>query len=597
MTSSKSCADFVTALDSYTPSDVLRDEVLLASFRRFFRKGAVDECFRLLPEEFKSDERFRRIIPLRTPVPATQQPHQPRDTPTPAEEYFRNLIPEEGNRLRRLVKVAQRITEFQIQEVVDPDRVYDEDSIEEIPIIQTGTIIGPGSICDEESILKTSIARATAIFEKISPKQDTKVYRYNLLYFSNAVDQYECVQLALSQGRRKKSIAFDTISRGDKKKREIARRTYSDACRYLECSEIGGPGSLLSMNAAKFESMENLNNEDIQLLCNYRKIHTTVEQQSRSLDFIVVNELVKGLLAQGIESIDITKGLTRLTKLICRYVDTKSLAEESKVLPKPITPDSNEYCRRASQSPAGPGSGLDVRVPSHVIRPEQQGPVPILHNMQSQQAYHAAGPRTNTTKRRRVSGNEVLQPLTVYPIPIPVINDVTTQVEGQRLTNISIRPEQRHYSTRIKRRNISAVFHRASEQQLVRREASGAADSSNEATIGTNVISNDHDFPSPSITNSVDGLRRVITNNHRIKDSMENSVQPINEHKSSEPSLIDKAYESRLLSTTSTHTSMLNHVERDSCGSSAPIRLSDYIDPEMVEDIREWETVWAPGET
>lgn len=228
-------------------------KALLASIHRFFRKGAADECFRLLPEEFKSDERFRRINPLRTPVLATQQPHQPRDTPTSAEEYFRNLIPEQGNRLRRLVKVAQRITEFQIQEIVDPCRVYDEDSIEETPITRTGAIISPGSICDQESILKTSIARATAIFEKISPKQDTKAYRYNLLYFSNAVDQYESVQLVLSQGRGKKSIAFDTISRGDRKKREIARRTYSDGCRYLECSEIGGPGSLLSMNAAKFE--------------------------------------------------------------------------------------------------------------------------------------------------------------------------------------------------------------------------------------------------------------------------------------------------------------------------------------------------------
>ncbi|EUC40886.1 hypothetical protein COCMIDRAFT_9320 [Bipolaris oryzae ATCC 44560] len=507
MASSRSRADFVTALDSCTPSDVLRDEVLLASVRRFFRKGAVDECFRLLPEELlKFDERFRRINPLRTPVPATQQP--PRDTPTSAEEYFRNLIPEQGNRLRRLVKVAQRITEFQIQEIVDPGGVYDEDSIEETSITRIGAIISPGSICDEESILKTSIARATAIFEKISPKQDIKVYRYNLLYFSNAVDQYESVQLVLSQGRRKKSIAFDTISRGDKKKREIARRTYSDACRYLECSEIGGPGSLLSMNATKFD-MENLNKEDIQLLCNYRKIHTSVEKQSRSLDFIVVNELVKDLLAQGIESVDITKGSTRLTKLICRYVDTKSLAEDGKVLPKAITPDSNEHRRRASQSPAGPGPGIDVRLPSHVIRPEQQGPVPILHAMQSQQAYHATEPRTNTTKRRRVSGNEDLQPPTVYPIPIPESNEITIQVEGQRLTNISIGPEQRHDSTPIKRRNISAVFHRASEQQLIRREASGAADSSNEDTIGTNTISNDDDFPSPSITNSVNGLRSL----------------------------------------------------------------------------------------
>lgn len=231
-------------------------KILLASVHRFFRKGAAEECFRLLPEEFRSDEQVRRINSLRTPVPATlqpHQPHQPRDTPTSAEEYFRNLIPDKGNRLKRLIKVAQRITEFQIQDIVDLGRVYNEDSIVETPITQTGAIVGPGSICDEDSILETSIARAEEIFKRISSKQDTKAYRYNLLYFSNAVDQYESLQLVVSQGRRNKSIAFDTISKGDQKKREIARRIYSDACRYLECSETGGPGSLLSMNAAKFE--------------------------------------------------------------------------------------------------------------------------------------------------------------------------------------------------------------------------------------------------------------------------------------------------------------------------------------------------------
>lgn len=198
--------------------------------RRFFRRGTALECFKLLPEEFGSDEPFKRINSLRTPVQATPQPHRPRDTLTSAKEYFERLIPDQEKRLKRVVKVAQHIAEFRHQEIVGPDRVY-----------------------DGASILETPIARAEAIFEMISSKQDTKSYRYNLLYFSNAVDQYESLQLELSQGRRNKSVAFDTISRGDKKRRETARRTYSDACRYLECSEIGGPGSLLSMNAPKSE--------------------------------------------------------------------------------------------------------------------------------------------------------------------------------------------------------------------------------------------------------------------------------------------------------------------------------------------------------
>ncbi|CAN9285105.1 unnamed protein product [Alternaria alternata] len=84
-------------------------------------------------------------------------------------------------------------------------------------------------------------------------KQETINYRYNLLYFSNAVDQYDSLHLEVSEGRSNKSVAFDTISKGDKKRREIARRTYADACRYLELLETGGPGSLLSMNASQSE--------------------------------------------------------------------------------------------------------------------------------------------------------------------------------------------------------------------------------------------------------------------------------------------------------------------------------------------------------
>jgi hypothetical protein len=197
---------------------------------RFFRKGTVLECCRILPQEFEPDELFKCTKFLRAPVQATPQPHQLQNATTSPEEYFRPLIPYHEKRFKRLIKVAQCITKFQHGESVDSHKVYSAISIPETPI-----------------------ARAEAIFERIMSKQETINYRYNLLYFSNAVDQYDSLQLEVSQGRSNKSVAFDTISKGDKKKREIARRTYADACRYLELLETGGPGSLLSMNATKSE--------------------------------------------------------------------------------------------------------------------------------------------------------------------------------------------------------------------------------------------------------------------------------------------------------------------------------------------------------
>lgn len=223
--------------------------------------------------------------------------------------------------------------------------------------------------------------------------------------------------------------------------------------------------------------MENLNNEDIRLLCNYRKkCHSLIEKQSRSLDFTVVTELVNDLLAQGIEKFDITKGLTRLTKLVCRYVDTKLLAEDGKVLPKPFSVDSNEDRRHASsQSPTGSGSGMDVRPPSHTMSPNQQGPIPFYHAIQSQQPYGAAETYTNTAKRRRVSGNEGVQPRTVRPILMPEDNGSTNQAEGQHFsTDMSILPEQQHNSAppfeeagNIEHGRVSPTSHVATHGDLV----------------------------------------------------------------------------------------------------------------------------------
>jgi hypothetical protein len=367
--------------------------------------------------------------------------------------------------------------------------------------------------------------------------------------------------------------------------------------------------------------MESLNQNDIQLLCNYfRECLPDLERRSRALDFEVTERLTNWLLAQGMKVGDIVQKRTRLTKLICHYVDTKSLAEGGKLLPKPVSVDSNEYRKRASsQSPTGSGSGMDVRPLSHTISPEQQGPIPIYHALQSQQPYRAADTCTNTAKRRRVSGNEGLQTPSVFSVPMLESNGSTAQAEDQHCsTDIPNHPGQQHNSTPIERRNVSPTFHIESENSLTGREANGAAGSKNKGTIHTNTTANHDALPGPSTVTTVDGLRCGITDNISIGDSTGNFMQPINEHSSSESSLLDRACEQRLPSPTPTYTSTLNHIELDSgtvitpkpnmfgrigdeCSkgfeSSAPIRLSDYIDPEMVEDIREWETVWAPEET
>ncbi|EMD68953.1 hypothetical protein COCSADRAFT_155188 [Bipolaris sorokiniana ND90Pr] len=62
------------------------------------------------------------------------------------------------------------------------------------------------------------------------------------------------------------------------------------------------------MNAAK-SNMENLNKEDVQLLCSYRRIYAPIVKQSRSLDFTVVKELVKVFWLKALRKLKSRKDL------------------------------------------------------------------------------------------------------------------------------------------------------------------------------------------------------------------------------------------------------------------------------------------------
>jgi hypothetical protein len=153
--------------------------------------------------------------------------------------------------------------------------------------------------------------------------------------------------------------------------------------------------------------VENLNNTDIQLLCDYRKKFLgVIEGQSRSLDYTVVKELISGLLAQDIKKADIAKGLTRLTKLICCYADTGSLSRDGDVLPKAIGGNG-----ASSHSPTEPEAGMDSASSFHTVPSSSQQlassyPISLFDQQPLDNVIEA---RTNTAKRRKVSGHVAYQ--------------------------------------------------------------------------------------------------------------------------------------------------------------------------------------------
>jgi hypothetical protein len=365
----------------------------------------------------------------------------------------------------------------------------------------------------------------------------------------------------------------------------------------------------------------------------------------------VTEYLTNELLVQSIKGVDIVQKRTRLTKLVCRYIDTGLLVQDGKILPNLASVGSSEQLRRTlSQPPTRPESGMEVRPPSDTMFPDQQGLIPFYNAPQSQQPYRAVESHTNTAKRRKISGHATFQALeglfrtqednqniSAPSSEASLTNthgehqalDVTTRTsvlqsfphgsQGYMGDAAGIMPQLENRSQPSSPASVAIPGrYPTSKHSLARREASGAAVSDNESTISTNSTANHDALPGPSTTTTVDGLRSGITDNLTIEDSTGNFVQSINEHSSPEYSSLDRACESRLPSPTLAHTSTINHIDLDSgtgitptpnivgrigeeCGagfeSSAPIRLSDYIDPEMIEDIREWETVWAPEET
>jgi hypothetical protein len=190
----------------------------------------------------------------------------------------------------------------------------------------------------------------------------------------------------------------------------------------------------------------------------------------------VTEYLTNELLVQSMKGVDIVQKRTRLTKLVCRYVNTGLLVQDGKILPNLASVGSSEQLRRTlSQPPTRPESGMEVRPPSDTMFPDQQGPISCYNAPQSQQPYRAVESHTNTAKRRKVSGNEGLQTPAVCPTATQQNNGSTTQAEGQHCsTGMPIHPEQQHNTAplfeeagNIEHGRLSLTSHVATHGDLV----------------------------------------------------------------------------------------------------------------------------------
>ncbi|KAF1361329.1 hypothetical protein EJ07DRAFT_154127 [Lizonia empirigonia] len=190
--------------------------------------------------------------------------------------------------------------------------------------------------------------------------------------------------------------------------------------------------------------MEKCNDEDFEMLFQYRKTaHPDLEERSKTLDFGVVHNLVCGLRAQGVDDTYIAGGRTRLMRMICQYVDTRTFLRHGEIISKEHHGDGecgdmgNIPSRRSSPSkspqvqertdadgqkdtPFSPGSG-DHRTDPHQL------PLPVKGSMPVDQSCFNNPVITNCAKngQRRRS----------MPLPFPMAGKSDLDARG-----IEVRP-------------------------------------------------------------------------------------------------------------------------------------------------------------
>jgi hypothetical protein len=100
------------------------------------------------------------------------------------------------------------------------------------------------------------IAQAKAMYERIEQptNQSTTAYRHWLILFGDAVDRCAVLQpLHLSKGRDSKTAALEKIALELGIETKTVAKKYTLSRRYLKIAEIGGPGSLRSINGLKWQ--------------------------------------------------------------------------------------------------------------------------------------------------------------------------------------------------------------------------------------------------------------------------------------------------------------------------------------------------------
>ena len=113
-------------------------------------------------------------------------------------------------------------------------------------------------ICkDREDLIPADpIIQAKAMYQRIEQpvNQRNPIYRQHVILFGDAVDRYAALRLVeLSRGQDRKTAAFKAIAEGlETEKKKVAKR-YTHSRLYLKLAEIGGPGSLFTIDGSKWE--------------------------------------------------------------------------------------------------------------------------------------------------------------------------------------------------------------------------------------------------------------------------------------------------------------------------------------------------------
>ncbi|KAI9728913.1 MAG: hypothetical protein M1834_007171 [Cirrosporium novae-zelandiae] len=382
----------IWALNSFSPSSVLKSESLRLCFIRFFERGTIEDCSQLVPQKHRppslpSQPSQPPPSPPVQPCPSkspllplpSQPPSSPPVQPYPSESpslslsssapllypksslrtYFENLVGTDENNLKRVNRLVQAADGFSKAEQLELS------CYEQLWATKTTSIFNQNE-SEPSPNDSTDSVRIPRLFQGDQNISDRSTEYQCAGRFTSIFIAYEVEQMALSrhlilaQGQGRKTAAYNKIAQILSLTADLVRARDKRSRNYIRLIQNGGPRSLLELGQGTDISnlWENhLTIDDVNLLLQFREQYLPVSDKcADKLNLVASKTILRGLAAYGWSYPELARRKSVLMGVLGKHVDFKQLALgtiepliSSEALKSVSQRDRQEYQRKRPQ--------------------------------------------------------------------------------------------------------------------------------------------------------------------------------------------------------------------------------------------------------